>query len=170
MKNTKQVKVFKRRVYSVLGFFLDILKVLKKPGLAIRAGLGDAVSSRFRQRLYLSVIAVNGCRYCTYLHTREAMHAGLSQEEINRLLTGGIENVPMDEAKALLYAQHWADNNGQPDWQARADLVEAYGKQNSRAIEMVLLLIQIGSLSGNSFDYFLYRISGGCWGLTQKDE
>jgi hypothetical protein len=88
---------------------------------------------------------------------------------VNFLLNGATEYVPLHEAKAILYAQHWTDTQGRPDPQARADLVEAYGRKQSRAIEMALLLIQIGSLSGNTFDCFLYRLSGGHWGLAKKD-
>jgi AhpD family alkylhydroperoxidase len=143
--------------------------VLKQPGLALSVLWGISLRPRFRERLYLAVIAVNGCRYCTYFHTRSALHSGLSRDDVNRLLTGVIDHVPMDEAKALLYAQHWADNKGQPDAQARADLIQAYGAKQARAIEMALLLIQIGSLCGNSFDYFLFRLSRGRWGLTKRE-
>jgi len=157
---------FRRRIYSLSGFFHDIFGVLKKPLLALGVLWGFSLRPQFRERLYLAVIAVNGCRYCTYLHTRSALHSGLSRDDVNFLLGGVTENVPMEEAKGLLYAQHWADTHGRPDPQARADLFEAYGRKEARAIEMSLLLIQIGSLSGNSFDYFLFCLSGGRWGLA----
>ena len=163
------MNTFKKRIYSVSGFFHDIFTVLKHPGLAFGVLSGIALRPRFRERLYLAVIAVNGCRYCTYLHTRSALHSGLAQDDINRLLIGVIDNVPGDEAKAILYAQHWADKNGLPDSQAHADLIHAYGSKQSRAIEMALLLIQIGSLCGNSFDYLLFRLSRGRWGLSERD-
>ena len=164
------MNTFKKRIYSVSRLIHDIFAVLKQPRLALGILWGTSLRPRFRERLYLAVIAVNGCRYCTYLHTRSALHSGLSQDDVNRLLTGVIDNVPIDEAKALLYAQHWADNNGQPDSQARADLIESYGNKQSRAIEMALLLIQIGSLCGNSFDYCLFRLSHGRWGLTKREQ
>jgi AhpD family alkylhydroperoxidase len=164
------MNTFKKRIYSVSGFFHDIFAVLKHPGLALGVLWGFSLRPRFRERLYLAVIAVNGCRYCTYLHTRSALHSGLSRDDVKRLLTGVIEDVPVDEAKALLYAQHWADNKGQPDSQAQADLIEAYGRKQSRAIEMALLLIQIGSLCGNSFDYCLFLFSRGRWGLAKREQ
>jgi AhpD family alkylhydroperoxidase len=163
------MNIFKKRVYTMSGFFHDIFAVLKQPGLALGVLWGISLLPRFRERLFLAVIAVNGCRYCTYLHTRSALHSGLSRDDINRLLTGVIDNVPMEEAKALLYAQHWADNKGQPDAQARMDLIDAYGLKQTRMIEMALLLIQLGSLCGNSFDYCLFRVSGGRWGMTNRE-
>ena len=44
------------------------------------------ISPDFRERLMLAVTAVNGCRYCSYAHTRAALKGGLSREEISGLL------------------------------------------------------------------------------------
>ena len=140
---------------------------MKNPALALKALWGTSLSTQFRQRLMLTVTAVNGCRYCTYLHTREALHAGLTSEEIETLLGGVIKNVPTDEIKAILYAQYWADNDAKPDSGTRADLIATYGIENSRLIEMALLLIRIGNLCGNTFDYFLFRLSFGKWGIAE---
>lgn len=160
----------RKRIYTITGFFRDIVVVLKTPRLAIAVLLGGALPPRFRERLYLAVIAVNKCRYCTYLHTRTAMQAGLSRDDIHRLLGGVMEHVPDDEARALLYAQHWADNDGKPDAGARAALIATYGADQAAAIEMALLLIRIGSLSGNSFDALLSRLSGGRWGVAGQEQ
>lgn len=163
------MNVFKKRIYTVAGIFHDIFAVLKHPMLALGVLWGISLPARFRERLYLAVIAVNGCRYCTYFHTRSALHAGLSEDDVQHLLSGVSDNVPMEEAKALLYAQHWADNRGQPGARARDDLIAAYGTKRSRAIEMALRLIQIGSLCGNTFDYFLFRVSCGRCGLSKRE-
>ncbi len=160
----------KKRIYSLAGWFSDILAVLKKPRLAIAVLVGNALPPRFRERLYLAVIAVNQCRYCTYLHTRTALQAGLSRDDIRMLLGGVMENVPEGEARALLYAQHWADKVGKPAADARAVLLAAYGMDQVKAIEMALLLIRIGSLSGNTFDALLARLSGGRWGVARHGQ
>lgn len=164
------MNTFKRRIYSLSEFFRDIFTVVMHPVLSLGVLWGFSIRPRFRERLYLAVIAVNGCRYCTYLHTRSALQAGLTREDVDFLLSGVSTNVPLEEAKALLYAQHWADTQGRPDAQARAELIETYGPKEARAIEMTLVLIQIGSLSGNTFDYFLYLLSCGRLGLTLRDE
>lgn len=140
---------------------------MKNPRLTLTALWGKALSAQFRQRLMLAVTGVHGCRYCTYLHTREALHAGLSHGEIDSLLGRAVEDVPDNEMKAILYAQYWADKDAEPDPEARASLIEAYGIEKSRVIEMALLLIRIGNLCGNTFDYTLFRISRGRWGLHE---
>lgn len=163
------VKGFNRRVYTLRGFFDDLFYVVTHPVLSLGILWGFFLDVPFRERLYLAVIAVNRCRYCTYLHTRSALQSGLSREEVNFLLSGVSGHVPMEQAKGLLYAQHWAESHGHPDPQATSALINTYGAKTSRAIEMTLRLIQIGSLCGNSFDYFLYRLSGGRLGLIEKE-
>lgn len=158
------MKPFKRRIYSLPAFILDIVTVAIHPKLFFDAMWGSSISATFRQRLMLAVTSVNGCRYCTYLHTREALRAGLSQDEISALLKGTFDHAPEHETKAILYAQHWADNNGKPDAQVRATIYESYGEKNTEVIEMALLLIRIGNLAGNSLDYLLFQISRGRWG------
>ncbi len=125
---------------------------------------GTLISPAFRERLMLAVTAVNGCRYCSYFHTGEALKIGLSQEEIGRLLTGDSATCPPEEAPAIIYAQHWAESNARPDTAAIQKLQEIYGLEKADAINTVLRLIRIGNLSGNSWDYLLYRISFGNWG------
>lgn len=144
---------FRRRRYSLTGFILDIYTVIHHPVLAVSAYWGSSLSAGFRQRLMLAVTAVNGCRYCSYFHTLEALRAGLTHEEINFLLDGIIENVPDEEAKGILYAQHWAEHNGKPDTQARTELIATYGAEKSRSIEMALGIGSITHLSSATRNY-----------------
>ena len=43
-----------------------------------------------------------------------------------------------------------------------------YGDDAVRAIEYVLHMIRVSNLSGNTFDYILYRLSFGRLGLPRK--
>ena len=125
---------------------------------------GTLISPAFRERLMLAVTAVNGCRYCSYFHTGEALRSGLSQEEISRLLSGEFAACPPEEAPAVIYAQHWAESNARPDPVALQKLQEIYGPEKADAIQIILRMIRTGNLSGNSWDYLLYRVSFGKWG------
>ena len=160
---------FPRRIYSFKGLGKDLWEVAGHSGLAIKTMWGKTISAQFRQRLMLAVTGVNGCRYCSWLHTKEALRTGLSIEEVRYLLGGSFEDVPENEMKAILYAQHWADTNANPDPSIRKALIETYGEEKVKVIEMALLLIRIGNLTGNSSDYLLYRFSNGKWGLTGRD-
>ncbi|MBN2600725.1 MAG: carboxymuconolactone decarboxylase family protein [Candidatus Marinimicrobia bacterium] len=110
------------------------------------------------------VTAVNGCRYCNYYHTRIALKMGLEPGEAQSLLAGEIDNPDPDEVKALLYAQHWAENNTLPDTDLRERLYVYYGNERAEVIETILRMIRFGNLSGNTLDYFFFKLSGGRWG------
>jgi AhpD family alkylhydroperoxidase len=123
------------------------------------------ISPAFRERLMLAVTAVNGCRYCSYYHTRQALKSGIAAEEISSLLAGDVANCPQDEAIAVAYAQHWAESNAHPDPEAVKRLQQTYGHERTEVIHLILRMIRMANLSGNSWDYLIYRISFGRKGL-----
>ena len=111
----------------------------------------------------LAVTSVEGCRYCSYFHSKLALKGGISQEEIGKLLSGDFHNCPEEEALAVLYAQHWAESNACPDPGAVENLKVIYGSEKVEAIDMMLRMIRTGNLLGNTWDYLLYRISFNKW-------
>jgi AhpD family alkylhydroperoxidase len=152
---------FRKRTYKGIGEFGSDLRFVFNN--ITKIGKLKLIPSDFTQRLMLSVISVYGCRYCSFIHTRDALRAGINKNEIDKLLAGTVENCPEEEAIALVYAQHWADSNADPDPEAVKRLVEYYGSDKTTAINMILRMIRIGNLLGNSWDYLLYRLFGGRW-------
>lgn len=156
---------FKRRIYYSLGDILtdfravwlqrDLLRSMMREG-----GLDPA----FRERLMLVVTGVNGCRYCSYAHAREALAEGIAQEEIDALGEGMFASSPSEEVPALLYAQHWAETDGEPEPAVRERVKQQYGEEALEQMEVALRMIRVGNLLGNTFDYLLHRASFGRWG------
>jgi AhpD family alkylhydroperoxidase len=106
---------FSKRTYNSPGeFFSEVLFPIKNRKKLLDLRNGKLISPAFRERLMLAVTAVNGCRYCSYFHTGEALKSGLSREEISRLLSGQADACPPQEAPAVIYAQHWAESNARP--------------------------------------------------------
>ena len=128
------------------------LREVKKSGL---------LSPAFQERLILAVTAVNGCRYCSYFHTKQALKSGIPPPEISRLLSGDIDACPEEEATAVMYAQHWADSDAHPDLEITRKLQWTYDVEKAEAIHLMLRMIRIGNIMGNTLDYFIYRISFG---------
>jgi AhpD family alkylhydroperoxidase len=161
---TRQAR-FQKRTYRSLGDFLrdfsfpirhrKQLRDVRKKGL---------ISPAFQERLMMAVTAVNGCRYCSYFHAREALKTGIGSDEIRELLSGDMDSCPADEAVAVAYAQHWAESNASPDPEAVQRLQQRYGVEKAHAIHLMLRLIRMGNLMGNTWDFFLHRISFGKWG------
>ena len=118
----------------------------------------------------MTVTEVNGCRYCSYYHSRRALTSGVPEAELREMLAGSIpQDTPAAELPALLYARHWAESNAAPDSQAEGRLREVYGEDRSQAIEIILRMIRVGNLLGNTADYWLAVLTFGRLGL-RKDE
>jgi AhpD family alkylhydroperoxidase len=160
-------KYYKRTYRNPREFFSDMIFLLKKSGRMRDLMRGKMLSEAFRERLMLAVISVYGCRYCNWAHTREALKSGVTQEEIAQLLKGSIDSCPDEEAVAVLYAQHWADSDTKPDQEAINRLVETYGLKKAENIDLVLRMIRVGNLTGNTWDAFLARVSFGVLGSAR---
>ena len=119
------------------------------------------ISPAFRERLMLAVTAVNGCRYCSYFHAKQALKTGITAEEISNILSGDVADCPQDEAVAVIYAQHWAESDAHPEPGTVRRLQQTYGPEKVEGIHLILRMIRMANLLGNSWDYLIYRISLG---------
>ncbi|MCF8001293.1 MAG: carboxymuconolactone decarboxylase family protein [Halanaerobiales bacterium] len=159
------MKKFNKRTYKSITDFIKDIKFLFKNRKTIKLiNNGELISKTFQERLMLAVTGVNNCRYCTYYHTRLALEAGIQSNELTKILEGTVDNSPEEEQLALLYAQHWADQKGNPDQDFKAELINSYGEKKAEIIEIAIKTINFGNLSGNTFDYFLYKITFGLLG------
>jgi AhpD family alkylhydroperoxidase len=159
------MKFSKRTYKNPKEFLSDLWFALKNITRLKKLGKKEAVSASFRERLMLAVTAVNGCRYCSYFHARQALKSGLSKTEINGLLSGDVAGGPEDESIAVIYAQHWAETNAHPDPGAVGRLQRTYGSGKAEVIHLLLRMIRLANLSGNSWDCLLYHLSFGRLGI-----
>jgi AhpD family alkylhydroperoxidase len=118
------------------------------------------ISKAFKERIFLAVTEVNGCRYCSYYHTQQALKAGISEDEIEELLSGTLGDVPSEQVPALLFAQHYAESVGHPEIEAWQRIVESYGAEAAQEILSTIRVIMVGNLYGNMMDALRSRLSG----------
>lgn len=163
-------KTFRRRFYTRPGEFLQDFRYVMSRRKLIRAAMRKLIAPAFRERLMMIVTEVNGCRYCSVYHSRLALTSGVPEEQLRELLAGSIpQDAPSEELPALLYARHWADRNAQPDPEAERRLEEVYGADRAAAIHILLRMIRVGNLLGNTADYLLYLFSFGRLGLREDE-
>jgi len=162
---------FDRRVYDLASFrraLDDMFAHLDDLRAATRSG---RIGKAFAERIMLAVTQVHRCQYCSFAHTRAALRAGVSQEEIRSLLAGDFHAAPQEESVALIFAQHCAESEGHPTAEARQYLVDTYGPDMAHDIRAYIRMIMIGNLLGNTFDAFLSRLAGRpAPGSTVRDE
>ena len=150
---------FARNIYTFKTFWQDI-KFMISHGKLIRQTMRD-LDQAFVEKIMTVVTAVNGCRYCSWFHARQAVSSGISQEEVQQMMKLQFQaDASEEELMALLYAQHYAETRRKPSPEMTEKLVAAYGAEKAKEIEMVIRMITFGNLSGNTFDAFLSRLKG----------
>ncbi|MBN1630018.1 MAG: carboxymuconolactone decarboxylase family protein [Thermoleophilia bacterium] len=159
------MRPFRKRLYHRLRDFRHDMGVLMRGRREIKAlRSGEPIDKAFQERLMLAVTEVNGCRYCAYAHAKMALSAGLTQEDVEALAGGSLDGAPPEQLPALLYAQHWAETDAEPEPEMKQRVLDTYGLEKARAVELSLRMIRVGNLLGNTADYLLYRASWGRWG------
>ena len=118
------------------------------------------VNKAFSEKIMLAVTQVNGCRYCNYMHTKNAIDAGTSEAEINAMLNGELGEIGNDESLALMFAQHYADTDGTPDKKTYENFVQHYGEQKAADILSNIRVIMAANIHGIAVDALHSRLKG----------
>lgn len=120
----------------------------------------NLLDKKFLERLQLAVTEVNGCPACSYQHTKMALRLGMSNEEISSFLSGGNEFIKPSEAKAIIFAQHFADSRGVPKKYAYDAIVKEYGEKKASIILSAIQVMMVGNMYGIPFGAFQSRLKG----------
>ena len=119
------------------------------------------IGKSFMEKIMTIVTAVNGCTYCTWFHAKQAVSTGISEEEVKNMLNLQFKADASDyEIIGLLYAQHYAETNRNPDKEMTDKLFTFYGEKTANHIILFIRMIYFGNLDGNTFDAFLSRLKG----------
>ncbi|MBE9467364.1 MAG: carboxymuconolactone decarboxylase family protein [Bacteroidetes bacterium] len=120
------------------------------------------VDKNFVKRLQLAVTEVNGCAICSYGHAKMALRQGMGSEEINSFLSGGAGDnfIKIEEAKAIMFAQHFADSRGYPKKYAYNSIVKEYGEKKAQIILSATQMMIAGNMYGIPLSAFLSRLKG----------
>lgn len=152
---------FRGKIYTFSQYREDIGFIIKNIPRFLRAFRNKSISRSFAEKIMLVVTAVNGCRYCSWFHAKQALSSGMNEAEIKEILDLQFHaNASEQEIPALLYAQNYAENNRKPDKEVTDRLFEYYGEKTAGDVILYIRAIFFGNLTGNTFDAFLSRIRG----------
>ena len=165
------MSTYRRRFYTGVGeFWKDFRYILRRRPAIKRAMSGGQLSEAFRERLMLVVTEVNDCRYCRRFHAAQALQSGVSTDQVQQMMAGQLPtDVPDEEVQALAYAQHWAEENAHPDSSIVSRTRKHYGEETFQSIEIILRMIRMGNLLGNTWDFILHRLTFGRLGGEPQD-
>ncbi|NLO00837.1 MAG: carboxymuconolactone decarboxylase family protein [Bacteroidales bacterium] len=124
----------------------------------IRNKKNKLVDKGLIERLQLAVPEVNGCAACSYAHTYIALKQGMSNEEINSFLIGDGNFLKQEEAKAIVFAQHFADTRGFPKKEAYESIINEYGEEKARVILAASQLMIAGNIYGIPYSALQSRL------------
>ena len=84
------VPKYMKRLHSVAEFRRLLSDAINNLG-DLRDARQSGVSKEFRERIMLAVTEVNGCRYCSYFHSKQALEAGMTAAEVKQLANGDLD-------------------------------------------------------------------------------
>jgi AhpD family alkylhydroperoxidase len=151
---------FMKRLYGVTTFRQFVADAFGSLRDLVRSRRSDGIDRAFADRIFLAVTFVNGCRACSYYHSKNALAAGISKAELQELHKGHYDHAPAGELVALLYAEHYAESQGRPSADASQKLFDTYGESSARQILGIIRAIMVGNLYGNIIDALRVRLLG----------
>lgn len=149
-----------KKLFSLIEVFRIMTLAFRSIPLLRRAKRTGDMNHAFLERIMLAVTEVNGCAMCSYYHTRVALEAGFSAEEIRNMLGGTLSDVPQEQLDGVLFAQHYADERGKPSPGSWQRLIERYGETGAFGILAVTRMIMMGNAVGIPSGSFLLRFRG----------
>lgn len=147
-----------KKLYSVRESYWIFYKGIRTMKYMFKAKRNNELSPQFIERIMLAVTEVNGCAICSYAHTKKALESGMSNEEIQKMLSGIIEDVPASEVAAVMFAQHYADTRGNPTRESWQRIVGIYGISKAKGILGSIRTIMIGNAYGIAWSSFFNRL------------
>ena len=149
-----------KKKYSVIEYYKALLLLYDAIGSLRKNKSSHLIDKDFIERIMLRVTEVNGCAICSYAHTSMALKQGFSQEEIDSFLGGEDTFVEPEEAKALLFAQHYAHTKGYVEKEAYQSIIDEYGEEKSAIILAAIKVMMVGNISGIPISALSSRIMG----------
>ncbi|HOP57365.1 MAG TPA: carboxymuconolactone decarboxylase family protein [Bacillota bacterium] len=147
-----------RHRYSLWEVLIVFSQSMRAFPIMAASRLKHRIDPHFQERLMLAVTEVNGCEVCSYAHTQVALKQGMDSAEIASFLQGDGEMIKETEAKAIIFAQHYADSNGRPEHYAYDVLLEEYGKKKTKAILATIQIMMMGNVFGLPMSAFFSRL------------
>ncbi len=152
---------FNRKIYTFKLLMSDLRFLISNIPKISAAMKNKKIGKAFMEKIMTVVTAVNGCSYCAWFHAKQSLASGISENEVKKMLNLQFKADAKDfEVLALLYAQHYAETDRNPEPEMTEKLNNFYGEITANHIFLIIRMIYFGNLTGNTFDAFLSRLKG----------
>ena len=152
---------FTKRIFTASLFFSDLGFLLWNLPKIIAVFSKKQDPKQLIEKILIVTDAVNGCIYCSWLDAKLAVKSGISEEEIKNILKLEFRtDASESELNALLFAQHFAETNRNPDPEMTNKLFEFYGEKTAKNIILAIRAVTFGNLYFNTWGAIISRFKG----------
>ena len=152
---------FTKRIFTAGLFFNDLVFLIWNLPKIIKVFTNKQNPKHLIEKILIVTDAVNGCIYCSWLDAKLAIKSGISEDEINNMLKLQFHtNASASELNALLFAQHFAETNRNPDPEMTNKLFEYYGEKTAKNIILAIRTATFGNLYFNTWGAIISRFKG----------
>ncbi len=149
-----------KKLYSLGEIYLITVNAFRSVRDFKRARKSGVLDEKLQERIMLAVTAVNKCEMCSYAHTKMALEAGLSDEEIKSFLDYDIPESALEDSTALIFAQHYADTRAKLSRRAWRKVLKKYGREKTAGILGATRMIMMGNAMGIIAGSITNRLNG----------
>jgi len=151
---------FYKRFFTIKESYRILFDAMRTMKYMSRAKRKEELSTELIEKVMLTVTEINGCEVCSVFHNRVAEKEGIKEEEIQMLFVANVEEIPQDEAPAILFARGYATSSGKPSENSWKSLIQSYGESKAKGILGTVRTIMMGNSFGIAWGALTNRIKG----------
>ena len=152
---------FTKKIYTARLFFSDLGFLIWNLPKIISLFTSKQNPEHLLEKIFIVIDAVNGCIYCFWLDAKLAIKSGISEKEIHNILKLEFHtDASESELNALLFAQHFAETNRNPDPEMTKKLFDYYGEKTAKNIILAIRAVTFGNMYFNTWGAIISRFKG----------
>lgn len=151
---------FYKRFFTIKESYRILFDAMRTMKYMSRAKRKEELSTELIEKVMLTVTEINGCEVCSVFHNRVAEKEGIKEEDIQMLFVANVEEIPQDEAPAILFARGYATSSGKPSENSWKSLIQSYGESKAKGILGTVRTIMMGNSFGIAWGALTNRIKG----------
>lgn len=152
---------FSKKIFTASSFFNELGFLIWNLPKIIRVFTSKKNPKHLIEKILIVTDAVNECIYCSWLDAKLAMNSGVSEEEIKNMMELQFHaSASESELNALLFAQHFAETNRNPDPEMINKLFECYGEKTAKNIILAIRTVTFGNMYFNTWGAVISRFKG----------
>ncbi|WP_333640272.1 carboxymuconolactone decarboxylase family protein [Mesotoga prima] len=151
---------FYKRFFTFKECYQILFDAMRTMKYMSRAKRKEELSTELIEKVMLTVTEINGCEVCTVFHNKVAEKEGIKEEEIQMLFVADVEEIPQEDAPAILFSREYANSSGNPSEDSWNSLKTFYGESKAKGILGAVRTIMMGNALGIVWGALVNRIKG----------